>query len=196
MSPLLRAATFHVVFDGQSLNQFPASPNTYPEQLMASYPTVPYENVAVDGLSWTTLATTVTTRLNLHAKAGLTSILIMCGGTTDIATEGDTAQATYDQMVTYANNARTAGFDKVIATTITDGFVFDAGEQTIRAAFNVLLLADASDAFDGVADLDAAMPSRLDTTYYADGLHWTTAGAALAASTVATVLLAAVPGFP
>src|SRR5690606_6932946 len=92
----------------------------------------------------------------------------------------------------YAAAARAAGFSHVIMCTITGNDLNTAGQELVRQAVNPLLLADASAAFDTVVDI-AAVPGLDDwtnETYYLDidHIHWTGAGASLAAATVAPAL--------
>lgn len=202
-----RAAPYAFVFDGQSLNFVPIGGPTYPTVVMAGLAVAlgyesPHVVVAQSGQSWTLLLNGSTpppdaalgwvrpasVRLYPKANMGLTTFLLMCGGTSDVE-EGDTGATIYADMVTYADLARAAGFDRIVAQTITPSTTFSAGEETARAAANVLILADADDAFDAVADCAAdPLDDPADTLYYSDGTHWT----ALGASTAAALTLTAV----
>lgn len=169
-----------LVFDGQSLNLMPVG-NTYPALLMVGRVGA-WAAVAISAASWTTLATTRTARLGQLGRACTPSVLVMCGGTTDL-TDGDSGATVCADMESYATAARALGFDYVVACTITPSIGFTGPQETQRLAANVAIRASAG--FDAVADLVA--DSRLATitgTYYADGIHWTAAGAAAAAETV------------
>lgn len=182
-----RSAPYFVVFAGQSLNIMPGPALCYPTQLMGDYfPAVPYANVAIGSMSWTNLSVIQAANVNIHANGGLTTILIMCGGTADVFIENDTGATLYAQEVAYANAARAAGFNHIIGTTITSTTAFSPGQNTERSNHNTLLLADASAAFDSVVDLagDPRLDDPADATYYADGTHWTSAGAQAAADLV------------
>lgn len=200
-----RAAPYSFVFDGQSLNQFPFQPNNYPTQMMAALGTIdglepPWSIVAEGAASWSELAAGVyrptagvsvapaVDRLFIHANQGLTTFLLMCGGTQDVL-EGDTAATIYGDMESYADNAKAAGFTYVIAQTIATSTAFSGGEETVRDAANVLILADAGGAFDATVNIDVApLDDPADTDYYSDGIHPT----ALGATVLADVTLAAV----
>lgn len=178
-----------VVFDGQSLNAAPLA-NPYPRQLMTTLRSgVPWTNVPISGTSWTTLAKSASQRSYLFGTKAAVNIFIMCGGTSDI-TDGDTAATIYADMESYADGARTAGFDYVIGTTITPSTSFTGPQETVRVAANVLIMADAGAAFEAQVDFaaDTRLDDPTDATYYTDGLHWTTAGAGVAAELMAPAL--------
>lgn len=189
-----RVAPFAVIFDGQSLNNYPAAPGNYPTLLMANYPSIAWkddrDNVAVDGLSWTTLATTASTRLHPFGKGALTNILIMCGGTSDIWA-GDSAATLYADHLSYANNARAAGFDKVIVTTLVGNILNTTPNNTQRLAFNDLLrLPQALIDFDGIADVAVVtgLDNHLSSSYDSGHIHWSSTGAAQVVTVVKPVL--------
>lgn len=180
-----------VVFDGQSLNIVPSSPAgvNYPARAMEGRP-YPGNNVAISGTSWTVLATTVTTRRDVYATAADNTTLVLQGGQADVLAD-DTGATVMADIVSYAQSARTAGFDTVIATTMPPMTPWLSEDQeTALAAFNTLLLADAGGDFDYVVDLNAtALGDNSDLTYYqADLIHWTAAGAQLAADTISSTL--------
>jgi hypothetical protein len=183
---------FRVVFDGQSLNVIPPYEGnilgwSYPWYLMRGRG-IPASVVAVSGQSWTTLFTTIESRLYPVLNRADVTVLIMCGGTSDIAS-GDSGAQLYADHRQYADAARTEGATYVIATTLVGNTGNDAGEEAARAAFNALLLADAGNSFDAVVDLDAtALTDWTDGDYYFDGVHWYDPGAVLAANTVAPAL--------
>ena len=184
-----------VVFDGQSLNNpqgdQPAEV-AYPAQLMATLPGVPWRTVALDGVSWTLLATTAPARLFSQAVAA-TSVLVLMGGTSDIYFEGDSGLKVYQDMRDYAVRARAAGFDKIIGTTITPATWFDDFPNTMparRVAANAAILADADHAFDAVADVAAGPTLSVKSSpAFTDGVHYSVAGAAEAAGIVRPVLV-------
>lgn len=195
MSGAYQGAKYFIAFDGQSLNYAPQNPlggvNDYRHQLMASFPHVawqPGQNIASSGASWTNLATTAYRRLFPYCNTGLTNILVMVGGTSDIG-GGDTGATVYADMWDYADDARTYGINIVIACTITPNSAFTAGQETERLDANSRILADALNKFDYEVDMAAAplnVPS--DILYYGDGVHFTTLGATIAAGMVQTVL--------
>ncbi len=188
-------APVRFVFDGQSLGNYPAAPLNYPSRVMSGRG-VPWVNKAVDGIGWNTLAATVGSR-KLYEQAtnhsGAT-VLVGCGGTANINSV-QTAQTIYNVESLYASDAVAAGFDYVIWTTITQASSFDAGEETKRIDHNVLVIADADNAFDAVCDFAgvAELDDRTDTTYYQGGLvHWTAAGAQAAADAMSPYIDAAI----
>jgi hypothetical protein len=145
---------------------------------------IPWSNVAFGGASWTALAPDAPTALYPKATAGM-DILVMCGGSQDI-TDGDSGQTLYDEEVAYAAGARSAGFDRVLVVTLVGNVSNSADQNAARLAHNDLLRTDPAGAFDAVVDLDAtALADWTNATYYEDGIHWTTAGAQLAAATIA-----------
>ena len=94
-----------IIGDGQSHSNIPlgfAIPNVVSMEL--GYP---LSNVGVGGSSWSTLLTTVHTRLGpvLADDASSTAVLLMIGGSQDIV-EGDTAATVYADAVAYATAAR------------------------------------------------------------------------------------------
>ena len=189
-----RAARSRVVFIGQSLNLVPFG-STYPDQLMASFPKVPYTNSAVGGAAWNGLTKVREFQVKPWATRAAVSILIMNGGTTDIAV-GATGADTYAAMGSYATWATSNGYDYVIGTTITPDTAFSGPQETERLACNTAIMADASNYFDAQVDFmtDSRLTDAADTTYYTGGIHWTAAGAGVAASvmkpTLASVLAA------
>ena len=203
------AAPYSFVFDGQSQNFFPIGPDTYPKQLMADLGTIdgyvpPSSMVAEGGASWSMLlaGTTpgvapATIRTHPRAHQALITFLVMCGGTQDVL-ENDTAATIYADMVAYANAARVAGFEPIVATTVPPSTTFSGPQETQRAAANVLILADASNAFDGVADVTVApLNNPADTTYWnVDGIHWNETGCGLVADIVRAVIEGLIPWIP
>jgi len=179
-----------VVFDGQSFNVVPPWEGSilgrsYPYRLlhdMDQYDLgrprygIPGTVPAISGQSWTDLAATVETRIYPLAASATRTALVMCGGTTDINT-GDSGATLYADHVSYADGCRAAGFDIIIATTLLGSTSFTGGEITARTDFNTLLLADAEDAFDGIADVDAAFVALYGAAYwdetppFFDGVH-------------------------
>lgn len=178
----LRAADVAVAPDGQSLNLTPGGGITWPELFCAALhcPT-PIDLEAGGGYNATRLLNKYQKLVQRHAHAARRTIYTLCGGTTDIQ-GGRTAAQIYADMVTLADNARGWGYRYIIATTITPSNLFSGPQETVRLAANVLILADAEDAFDAVSDFAAApLDDHTDTTYYSDGLHFTADGAQAAA---------------
>lgn len=179
-----------VVFDGQSLNATPIN-HSYPRQLMTVLRSgVPWNNVAIGGTSWSTLDNTALQRTYSHAPLANYAILILCGGTSDIL-EGDDGATVVADMFNYSNAGRSGGFDYVIGTTITPNLAFTGGQESIRTSANGFILAAVPATFNAVVDFaaDSRLSDASNLTYYnADGLHWTAAGADVAASLMAPAL--------
>jgi lysophospholipase L1-like esterase len=148
---------------------------------------VPWSNVSISGTSWSTLATTAVSRADHVIKNADKTVLIMCGGTSDVL-ENDSAATILSDMESYANNRRAAGVDYIINTTITGYTSFTGPQEAVRVAANALI--EASSVWDAVVDL-AAVPELddpTDVTYYSGGLHWTAAGAQVVADEIAPAL--------
>ena len=177
-----------VVFDGQSLNLIPAGYPSYPIQTMKDRSEA-YCVVAIAGTSWTTLATTAATRLHPLGPLATTSVLVMNGGTQDVL-DGDSGATIMADAVSYADNARAAGFDFVIITTIPPAAGMTAGQNTARGDFNTLVMADAGADFDvSVNLLSGALADNTDQNYYAfDQVHWAEGGAKVAADLIKAAL--------
>lgn len=177
-----------VVFDGQSLNNIPSG-GDMPAAVMNGRG-VAWANVSISGQAWSTLAGSASKRCHPLATSHGTSVLILNGGQSDILNTGDddTAATALADMESYADNARTAGFDTIIACTLPPSTSFDADDETQRLALNAAIRT--SDSWDEVVDLAANedLDDASDLTYYSDGLHWTAVAAAAAASSVGAVL--------
>lgn len=157
-----------VVFDGQSYNNWPVPPNNYPSVLMRGRK-IPWHNASVDGWSWAFLATNATTRLHPQLTVSDYTVLILQGGQGDITNTPGSGSTAYTRISTYADNARAAGADYIIATTMPPAsFLFPPGgqQETERLSHNTLLLADANGAFDTIVDIaDLAEPTYNDTVH-------------------------------
>lgn len=193
-----RASPRFIAFDGQSLNLLPVG-YRYPTRLMQThFPTIPYENakIAIGSVSWTDLAKSASTRLHQYANSGLYSVLIGCGGQSDLTDENDSGATLYANEVAYAQAARAAGFDYIIWTTIVPSTTYTVAQNTARLDHNTLLLADASAAFDAKVDLaNVTGLNNASGTDYSDGLHWSNAGVDKVVTAMSPAV-AAIPGFP
>lgn len=190
----VRTPLVAVVFDGQSFNLLPGPLNGgYPVTLMNTYfPTIAWSNVSIGAMSWTKLSATATHRCYVHGNDGLTTVLIMNGGTNDITSEADSGATLYADQGAYATAAKAAGFDLIICLTLTKANSMSGTEDTNRLNNNTLVIADASNYFDGVVQVaeDSRMSDPTDTTYFSDGVHWTAAGCAVVAGLTQPVLSA------
>lgn len=185
-----RSSTTRVVFDGQSLNIVPSATN-YPKQTMAFFQWVPFSNMGVGGASFAQNAGTRQYRIADWPTRSRYTIYIICQGTTDLSFDATGAQV-YASMYGATDYARSIGYDYVIATTITPAkTAFTAPQETQRLSANSLIKADASAKFNAVCDFagDSRLSDPNDLTYYdSGGLHWTTAGAGVAAELMRPVL--------
>lgn len=141
-----------------------------------------FSNVAINATPYTTLLTTQSYRqlpLFQHSK---NSVLIMTGGTGDVA-QGDAEATILENMRIYAQNARNAGCDRVIASTIpkwSGAVPITAPQEVVRQALNALIIANAGNpAYWEAAcnlDSDARLTNPDNLTYFMDGIHFATAG--------------------
>ncbi|MGQ0832564.1 MAG: hypothetical protein ACT4OV_12895 [Microthrixaceae bacterium] len=181
---------WRLVFDGQSLNNLPEPPESFPSLVMAALRT-PGRSVAVSTLSWTNLALTADRRLFPQAALAERTILVMQGGQADLAGEHDSGRELYDQEVAYAEAARSAGFDIIVGTTIPPArLLFSGTAHTERVIANELLLADPLGAFDAVVDLagDPRLADPKGPAFAADGVHFSATGARVAADLIGPVV--------
>jgi hypothetical protein len=187
-----------VVFDGQSLLQTPAE-RPLPTALMVKCPGYDWTTVAVGGAGWGELGPGATgvepaaRRLFPQVRPGRIDVLFMCGGQGDILDLGSTGAQAYTAATTYKNNAKAAGFDYVVITTMPamGPQVFPStpeaprptpAEYTAIADYNAAVLGNAG-AFDLVMDISTApLNNATNMTYFAfDRLHFEVMGAERAA---------------
>ena len=212
-SGIRSSADARIVFDGQSHNRWPPAelpPGTpwadgigpYPNRLMrlvhATGAVIPWHNAAEGGHGWGDLALDAATRLHPQARnlVDCLDILIMSGGQGDIYNDFCTGAQVYDRAVAYAEAARAAGFDLVLATTMPafgPGGSIDPTPDMLQARIdhNTLLMADAEGAFDVVIDWHThpVLADATDLTWWeADRVHMKPATADLAASLVAPAI--------
>lgn len=183
--PLRAPAPVRVVFDGQSQLTIPEAPLNAPTFGMRDSG-VPWHNVAVNGTGWEDLLTTQAARLLTQARPDpLVDILVMVGGWSDIIAD-TSGEDTHAFAVTYAENARAAGFDHVICATIpvTGPNIYNAGIPTPSQydeidAYNALVMADTAGDFDASVNISTApLDDATDSTYFIfDRLHFNVPGA-------------------
>jgi hypothetical protein len=167
-----------VVCDGQSLNNYPTTVGSFPDLLATSLGSdAVVLNQAHDGLSWTTLSTDASLRVDHYPALYVRSILLMTGGQSDLA-EFDTGRKVYLDFVEYAAARRAAGYDAVIVATIPTSAHYTAPMESARLECNDQLRA--STEFDGLADFDRAMPDTTDPDVFEDFLHLSAGGAIIA----------------
>lgn len=119
---------------------------------------IPFINLAVSGNTYALQnGTNFNTAIYGCIVGGKTNILFQWGGTNDVTNGGLTQTVAYNANVTYAQNAHTAGFSKVVALT-----ALDRGGVNFFSTLNADLIANTTD-FDAV--IQEAEDPRL--IYYA-----------------------------
>ena len=142
--------------------------------------TLTVSDYATSSQNQTQINAAVGTRVTPYIIKG--DIILLWEGTNDLYTNGLTAQAAYDNLVSYSNTVRAAGAKLVVATIAARDYSSDPGDLMTRiAAYNTLVRDDPS-VYDALVDLaaDTHFDERADAsnaTYYnADKLHLATAG--------------------
>lgn len=180
-----------MVFDGQSLNQYPAAVQYKAPGLAVAGKGVPYAVAAIDGAGWYVLTNTKTKRLHPLFNQFRNSVLMMNGGTADMSVGGTTAAVILETMRAYAQAARDAGCDVVVAYTITTYTGITGPVNAIRNALNALILANVGDPayWEFAVDMagDPGFQNPAGANFY-DGLHYSAAGHAAAAAVISPVL--------
>jgi lysophospholipase L1-like esterase len=182
-----------LVFDGCSLvSDTGVSPSQrMPDQVLTSLRwSWDYYNLAVGGQTTAEMLADAATQVDPKYRSDLEhNICVVWEGTNDLA-KGATAQAAYDNLVTYCQGRRAAGYKVVIVTILPRGLTgFNEARNTVNASLreNLSTFADAiadpaSD--DRIGDDD----DYADVTYYRDGVHMTAAGYAIVAGLVQTAI--------
>ena len=186
----LYIASRAVAYYGQSLNGAPTTSNGMPALTRAATDWMTYEPW-ISGNAWTQFAKWYQHQIIPQANMAAKTCLVMCGGTTDIV-QGRTGALTYADMQTIAVAAKAAGWDFVVACTLTPSVSITAGAlETERLALNTLITTNSGGTFDGFAEHSTSpLNDHTNTTYYSDGIHWTTTGASTAAGLVVPALTA------
>jgi hypothetical protein len=191
----IRRSQLFIGFDGDSFNNEPVSPNTYPELLSAELRAT-YRNVGTNG-SFTSLKLKGTRgNLGPYANAGEITIGHILTGTNDIALGG--ASGVYENKVLMADIMRDAGFDYIVTGTSMPSQHFTGPQETARLAANVELLADASTAFDLILNwgaLDSGFNNYAGAYFYTATVvsHWSAAGSARAVELAAPLIEGMLP---
>lgn len=172
----LRAADIGILFDVDSFCNRPLPPDNVPTVLPAAMK-VPRYNVGINGQLAQTSVVFQAGRIAPYTKIGRETIYHLQIGVNDIAF-GGVGSAIYANKVLMADAARAAGFTYVVSPTTPPFDTITGGQETQRDNLNAAMLADADNAFDLVIDLtgDSGMENP-NGAYYADGVHWSAAGA-------------------
>jgi len=146
------------------------------------------------GRASVTLATLLSERptfIDPFIIGGKRNVLVIFAGTNDI-TSGSTAAATYANLVSYCQGARSAGWNKICVVTMLPRT--DLAVPASRTTYNTLIRNNALTDWDALGDWggNATMGQDGDDTnptYYSDGIHPTTVGHGIGAGIISTALL-------
>lgn len=166
-----------MLFDGDSFCNRPVAPDNVPT-ILPNALGFPAANKGTNTVTAALWKQGVEARIRDYAKTGVVTIYHLAIGVNDISA-GANGTTVYANKVVMAQAATAAGFDYVVSHTTPPFSGITGGQTTQLAALNSAMLADDSNAFDLVVDLtgDSGM-NNAGGAYYADGLHWSTAGAA------------------
>lgn len=175
-----------LTFDGQSFIYSPGNGRSIAALVMDQYPGTG-SVVGISGTTYATRAADAAARSWWSFRNSSYPILIDIGGQSDIFASMTAAQV-LTAMEDYHADARDAGAQFTVVSTVPASLSYTAPQDAERQALNELILA--STAWDAVADLDAIPESQdpSNATYYSDGLHPTAALAALFAGAIVAVL--------
>jgi lysophospholipase L1-like esterase len=133
----------------------------------------------------------------LYGGSGQTNIVVILGGSNDVAT-GTSSSTILSRLATYVSDRRAVGWSsgtsRVAFGTIPPNGGLSGAQETVRQTVNTALRANAGGIYgDILVDFaaDPRLDDALDTTYYFEGdrLHWTAAGAAVAAELVEAAII-------
>jgi lysophospholipase L1-like esterase len=137
----------------------------------------------------------------LYGGSGQTNIVVILGGSNDVAT-GTSSSTILSRLATYVSDRRAVGWSsgtsRIAFGTIPPNGGLSGAQETVRQTVNTALRANAGGIYgDILVDFaaDSRLDDALDTTYYFEGdrLHWTAAGAAVAAELVEAAVIAPSP---
>ena len=189
-----------IVFDGQSLNLVPDLTLCFPVKMMATGITgTAWYNRGISATTWRERTADVAGRADalLSTVSGIKT-LIDTAGTKNI-NQGMAAVDIFAEASAYWTARRAAGFDNIIACTVSPATDFAGAELTVLSDYNQLLRNAVGVELEAVADLDT-IPEMNDAAdaagaVYFDGggVHYTDAGTTLVAPVVRTAYLTVVP---
>ncbi len=140
-------------------------------------------NKGINGQTAATIDTNFASQLASTGPLGrVQNVIEVLAGINDLFA-GTTAAAAYVSLQSIWSKARAAGY-KVVAVTLTPANTVTP--DSLRTSLNTLILSNAA-LYDAVADIGAdatvgCAGCQNNATYYqGDGVHWTTAGAAIVA---------------
>lgn len=169
----------NIVYQGDSLSVNPGAGGytSYDEQLRVIYPNEFYRNQATAGDTCANMTSNLyEIDVAYNASARTNKFFLLCG-TNDINT-GASAATTMGHIATLVNRARADGYSHVIVMTVPER---SGNYDAERYALNALIISNASTHNYVVVDLASepefdANGDELNTTYYYDQVHLTTAG--------------------
>lgn len=130
-------------------------------------------NMGIFGETMATMLADFSTQVTPNLKAGQPNVIVVWGGTNDIAA-GATASSVYANIVSYCANVHSAGALCIVPTMLSRN-----GFDTQKNSLNALILANTAGA-DGIANFTGT-PLGIDggytntTWFQADGIHPTQA---------------------
>ena len=183
------------IFEGDSITYF------YPDQaapLLGSLWDV--TNVSTPGDTIANMLITAPTQVDpLYSPTLQNNYVFVWGGTNDISGTPDTSAATYQNIVDFANGRRSLGFKVAVFTILPRSASTISPDITVaefenrRQFINTNLRANWSSFADKLIDV-AADPrigdagDEMDTTYYFDQVHLTSAGDAIVVNLIVSAL--------
>lgn len=184
-----------IVCDGNSLTR------GFPEGVGLTYPTIlramlsggwSVTNLGVDGQTTEQMLADAATQVDPLFNAANARNIIVVWPCLQSITGGETAAQVYTTVTTYIQGRQAAGFEVIVMTMMKWGSA-SGGNETIRQALNVLIIANTAGA-DLVVDI--AADSRLSNTadvefFYSDATHLNALGYTVVAGLLAAELHAA-----
>lgn len=172
---------------------------SYPLQTQAALGLTPvyweYSNVSTSGHTLVQMTADAAAQVDAsYSVANDHNVLVIFGGTNDIATAGDDGATAYATLESYCLARKAVGWTVVVVSMLprTAGITGSppGGFAVNRTAFNNSLLANWPTFADALADAgnDATLADPTDTTYYQDQIHPTAAGATIIAGYVTAAI--------
>lgn len=177
-------ATHNIVLDGNSLFYYYTSADIISMLATMGITSGNYINVSISGKDTQQLIAEAPAKVDaLYDPIFVNkNVVVLCEGTNDITRHTLDAATAYAHIKSYGQARKAAGF-KVVVMTITPRTI-PAQNEAIRLSVNQMIrdaLAADETWIDGIADVASDMiigqtGQNTNTTYYADGLHFTPAG--------------------
>jgi lysophospholipase L1-like esterase len=195
----LTPPTRNIVFDGDSITAgFPDHPNYYDLALISVGGAYKARNVAIPGQQLTAMASAAASRVDAYRDPAVAkNVLVIWGGTNDIASGTLTGAQTHTALSSYCTARRAAGWKVVVVTMLPRSYAGDVGAtETERTAYNTAIRANWATYADALADVAAnttigdAGDELNATNYQSDHAHLKTAGATIVAGIVAPAVAA------